>query len=44
MAAELQLAVSHQTMSSQNLPMSDEIPPAITHDDGQIKYQILEGL
>lgn len=30
--------------SSQNLPKSDEIPPALAHDDGQIKCQILEGL
>ena len=43
-AAELQLAAGHQMMSSQTLPKSDEIPPALTHDDGQIKCQILEGL
>jgi len=43
-AAELQLAAGHQMMSSQNLSKSDEIPPVLTHDDGQIKCQILEGL
>lgn len=43
-AAELQLAAGHQMMSSQNLPKSDEIPPALTHDDRQIKCQILEQL
>lgn len=43
-AAESQLAVGHQMMSSQNLPKSDEIPPALTQDDGLIKCQILEGL
>ena len=43
-AAEPQLAAGQQTMSSWNLPMSYEIPPAPTHDDGQIKCQKLEGL
>lgn len=43
-AAELQLAAGHHMMSGQNLPTSNKIPPALTHDERQIKYQILEGL
>ena len=42
--AELQLAAGHHMMSGQNLPTSNEIPPALTHDERQIKYQILDGL